>query len=160
MYGAKLLAEERNMEIFASPDWREMNFGDCEGLSFAQIQEKYPLLAENIANPGSTEIEFPGGESDRSFSGRIGKAFAALCERYETGRVCLVSHSGVGRAILSEFLHMPVQDLWSIYQHHAGLHVVDVYPGGGYSLRLLNVYVGPEGYYQSGPGWDFLNDNI
>ncbi|MDR2460283.1 MAG: histidine phosphatase family protein [Deltaproteobacteria bacterium] len=158
LYGAKQLAEKRGLDLIVSQDWREMNFGDCEGLSFGEIQDKFPELASRIMRPiGGEEINFPGGESDKTFTARVAKTLASLCETHETGVVCLVSHAGVARAVLSEFMHLSVRDMWSITQSFAGLHVMDIFPDGTYILKVLNAYLGPEGYYQKGPGWEFLS---
>jgi alpha-ribazole phosphatase/probable phosphoglycerate mutase len=155
-YGGEALAKNAGLTLHISNDWREMNFGDCEGMTFENIEESYPELAARILNPDGDEIQFPTGESDRSFRGRIAKALANLCDTHVAGNVAVVSHSGVGRAVISEFLQLPLKSMWSIGQNFACLNVIDVYPEGNYVIQLLNGYLGPEGYANKGPGKDFL----
>jgi broad specificity phosphatase PhoE len=155
-YGGEALAKQTSLPLRTSAAWREMNFGSCEGLSFTEIQAKYPSLAAQILNPASDDLAFPEGESDRQFKERIAKALADLCDIHPWGIVALVCHSGVGRAILAELLGLTTRGRWSLAMSHAGLHVVDIYPDGNYVARVINAYLGPEGYYQRGPGWTYL----
>jgi broad specificity phosphatase PhoE len=160
IYGAEALAKSAGVTLRISSEWREMNFGECEGLSFSEMKERYPELAKRVMAPGGSEpIQFPEGESDRTFMARIARALARLTETHPYGSVCLVSHSGVGRAVLSEFLQLPAKNMWVIDQDYAHLHVVDVYPSGSYVIRLLNGYLGPEGYHQKGPGYESLRED-
>ncbi|MDR2353688.1 MAG: histidine phosphatase family protein [Deltaproteobacteria bacterium] len=155
-YGGEVLAKQSSLPLEVSEQWREMNFGDCEGLTFKEIQDKYPDLANQIMHPGSEGIHFPNGENDRDFKSRIAKALAHLCEKHQGGAVGLVSHSGVGRAILAEFLDLNTRNMWTLTQSFAGLHVLDIFSDGSVVIKVLNAYLGPEGYHQHGPGWDFL----
>jgi broad specificity phosphatase PhoE len=155
-YGAEALASATGAPLTISSEWREMNFGECEGHSYGEIKEKFPSLAKRIMYPDGDVIQFPDGESDRSFVARIAKALAWLSEKHTEGAVCLVSHSGVGRAVLAEFMRLPAKNLWSIEQNFAHLHVVDVYPDGNYVIKLINGYLGPEGYHTEGPGVDTI----
>jgi broad specificity phosphatase PhoE len=155
-YGGDLLAAGAGVSHEIDREWREMHFGDCEGLVFGEVQERYPELAAVVANPGAEEISFPGGETDLGFVARVGKALRKLAEETPDGRVAVVSHSGTGRAVLANLFGLPTRVMWSFHQDHAGLHVVDLFPGGTAVARVLNAYLGPEGYASPGPGLDFL----
>ena len=56
----------RNVDIIPCPELREVNYGDCEGLSFKEISERYPEVAEKCIN-FTLQLEFPGGESFEGF---------------------------------------------------------------------------------------------
>jgi broad specificity phosphatase PhoE len=161
-YGGELLAAGAGRALEIDPAWREMNFGDCEGLEFEEIGRRHPELARSIASPAGREIRFPGGESDGEFAGRVRGALERLVSATPSGRVAVVSHSGTGRAVLSALFGLSTAVMWCFHQSHAGLHVLDVYPpqeGGAApaaTARALNAYLGPEGYASPGPGLDFL----
>ncbi|MDR1038749.1 MAG: histidine phosphatase family protein [Deltaproteobacteria bacterium] len=156
-YGGELVAKGAETELEVNPEWREMHFGLCEGLQFPEIEERYPELASRVVSPEGGGIDFPGGESDRVFADRIAGALRKLASETPDGRVAVVSHSGTGRAVLAALFGFSTALMWRFHQSHAGLHVVDVYPdGGGAVARVINAYLGPEGYASPGPGTDFL----
>ncbi|MDR1079873.1 MAG: histidine phosphatase family protein [Deltaproteobacteria bacterium] len=155
-YGGALLASGAGVAHETDAEWREMNFGDCEGLEFREVEERYPELAADVMSPAGKAIAFPGGETDRDFVGRIGAALRRLASETPEGKVALVSHSGTGRAVLASLFGFSTPVMWSFHQDHAGLHVVDVFAGGTAVVRVLNAYLGPEGYASPGPGADFL----
>ena len=50
---AEILAKPHGMIVQTDPRLRELNFGEWEGLTYAEIQQKYPR------RPGSLAGEFP-----------------------------------------------------------------------------------------------------
>ncbi|MDR2340432.1 MAG: histidine phosphatase family protein [Deltaproteobacteria bacterium] len=151
-YGGEKVAAGAGLTLGLIKDFREMSFGKCEGLNFQELAKLYPELAEGILCPQTGKVSFPEGEDDRGFQARIAGAVTGLLEKHPEGRVCLVSHAGVGRAVLAHFMGLSSSSMWAIHQDFAGLHVLDVYQGGTYIIRALNAYLGPEGYAQDGPG--------
>ncbi|MDR0549835.1 MAG: histidine phosphatase family protein [Deltaproteobacteria bacterium] len=152
-YGGLALARVKGLALNAVSDFREIHFGDCEGLTWAVIQERYPKLAENITHP-EADVTFPGGESAAVFRARVANALNQLVSQWPTGQVALVAHAGVNRAIIAALLGLSLAAMWSITQDFACLNVVDLYPEGGCQLRLVNAYAGPQGYFGSGPGFE------
>jgi broad specificity phosphatase PhoE len=152
-YGGLALARAQDLSLTALSAFREIHFGDCEGMTWPTIQERYPILAEAISHPGQ-DVVFPGGESASQFRRRVAEALELLIRDHPTGQVALVAHAGVNRAILANLLDLNLAAMWSITQDFACLNVVDIYPNGGRQVRLINGYAGPEGYFQSGPGFE------
>jgi broad specificity phosphatase PhoE len=152
-YGGERIARAGGVPLGVTADFREMSFGDCEGLTFSELQDKFPALAEGIMSPQSGRVSFPGGETDLGFFARICRASAELVERHPRGRVLLVSHAGVGRAVLADYLGLSTSSMWALHQDFAGLHVLDIYQNGTYVIRVLNAYLGPEGYAPGSPGY-------
>ncbi|MDR1657209.1 MAG: histidine phosphatase family protein [Deltaproteobacteria bacterium] len=156
VYGGRLLAQQAGLELEKTEKFRELNFGDCEGLTFGKIKELFPTLAEELAAPKGTDFQFPNGETTGNFRRRISEALKELMARHPSGRVALFSHSGVGRAILAETLGLTEHQMWSFEQDHASLNLLDIYPNGGLRIRVVNGFLGPLGYHQSGPGYQRL----
>jgi alpha-ribazole phosphatase len=152
VYGGKAIAKCTGLELKISPTWREMFFGECEGLTFQEIKDKYPQLAESIIRPEGQEIIFPGGESDRGFRARISQSLSDLRHLHDQGHVALVAHAGVLRAILAEVLNLSTAAMWSLTQDFASLDVIDFHQDGQVQVRLVNGYLGPEGYTRDGRG--------
>ncbi|MDR1609066.1 MAG: histidine phosphatase family protein [Deltaproteobacteria bacterium] len=152
-YGGLLLARSLNLSLKARANFREIHFGECEGLTWETIQERYPALAESIRNPNQ-EMAFPGGESPSQFRARVAEALSEIIKENPEGQVALVAHAGVNRAILATLLNLSLGAMWSITQDFACLNVVDLYSAGSCQVRLVNAYAGPEGYFQQGPGFE------
>jgi broad specificity phosphatase PhoE len=156
VYGGQALAAQTGKTLQQRPGFREVNFGLCEGLPFAEIKKRWPDLAAVIFRPEGGELAFPEGESASSFRVRIGAELDELVKRHPTGSVALVSHAGVGRAVLAHLLGLTNAAMWALEQDHASLNVIDVLEGGAARIKLVNGYLGPEGYHQAGPGFERL----
>lgn len=97
---ARIVLGARNLPLDLDPRWREMHFGTWEGLTWAQIVERQPELAER----GATTPRFytpPEGESFDDVCARVSEALAALAVRLDSGgRALVVTHAGVLHALL------------------------------------------------------------
>ena len=159
-YGAKALAAKAGLEPVITSEFRELNFGICEGLPFSDIAKNHPELAEALAAPMGTDFVFPGGESAGGFRERIKGALGKLREKHPTGNVALFSHAGVGRAILANLLGLGYPEMWALQQDHAALNVIDLFPEGGLRVLLVNGYLGPGGYHSPGMGFERLSGSF
>ncbi|MDR1297301.1 MAG: histidine phosphatase family protein [Deltaproteobacteria bacterium] len=156
VYGGEALARDRGLKLTVEPRFREVNFGLCEGLRFPEIKTRWPELAEDILRPEGGNFLFPEGEGAAVFRKRINDALTELVSRHPGGAVALVSHAGVGRAVLADVLHLSNALMWSLTQDFACLNVVDFQEDGGVRVKLINGFLGPKGYHQEGPGFDRL----
>ena len=76
---------------------RELNAGEWDGLTFAQIQARYPeLFAARGTNP---DLPLPGGEDHAQGLSRFLEAMNTAAERSD-GDLAVVAHGGV----MAEFL--------------------------------------------------------
>ncbi|MDL2260450.1 histidine phosphatase family protein [Deltaproteobacteria bacterium OttesenSCG-928-K17] len=159
VYGGSRLAERAGLTLVPDPKWREMSFGRWEGLNYKQIAADDKDLIHQIFSADGHDLEFPGGgESSNSFSRRIKGALDDLLARHaEGGRVALVAHGGVCKALWGLILNLPAHIAWTtVRQDFAAVNVADIYPGGAAVAHLVNGYAGPEGYCRPGPGLDRL----
>ena len=133
---AKVVSSDRKVEIVTCPELREINYGDAEGLTFDEIGQRYPDLAQAIRN-FNLELKFPGGESFEGFIQRT-ITFLARLEKHEpSATILVVSHSGVLRVLLCDLLGI-VQSHWrQIGCDNASLSIVNTYPRGAI-INLLN----------------------
>ncbi len=70
---ARIVLGPRDVPLRLDPDWREMQFGEWEGLTWEQILVANPQL--DAANETAVRAYTPGG----------GETFDALCERIARG---------------------------------------------------------------------------
>ncbi len=97
---AALILAGRGLSIEDDARWREMRFGTWEGLTWSEIVERYPAMAER--RPTAARWYTPeGGESFDELCVRIGEALRALDESaHDGGRVLVVTHAGPLHALL------------------------------------------------------------
>ncbi len=115
----------------------EIDFGQWEGLTFAQIQRKDPHLVDQwAAHPGT--FDFPGGEALPRFHARI-KAVAAAIHAETCNHLAIVSHGGVLQSLLCALLQYPLED-----------HLKFSLERGGYAtLQLEDTHAVLTGLYNS-----------
>jgi len=114
----------------------EINFGEFEGLTYSEIESRYPQEFQQwMERP--TEIKFPRGESFPEMNDRV-LGFLAFLVRVHRGQtVLIVSHAGVNRIILADALGLSSDKLFRIDQAYAAVNVIDYFPQSAV-VRLMN----------------------
>jgi alpha-ribazole phosphatase len=94
-----ILARSKHVKHIVNRDFREINFGEWEGLAWPEIEQRYTELAERwIRRPGA--MTFPGGESIQEFDERIERAWQRTLKRPE-GVIAIVGHSAALAGVIS-----------------------------------------------------------
>ncbi|QEO14253.1 histidine phosphatase family protein [Agromyces intestinalis] len=85
------------------PRLREVSFGLAEGLTAAEMAERFPEeRAAFLRSPATTAL--PGGESGRAALERALPALGELRDAHPDGRVLVVTHNTVIRLVLCALL--------------------------------------------------------
>jgi alpha-ribazole phosphatase len=93
-------------------DLREIHYGPWEGLSWSQIEQRFP--AEAAAKLADWKgFRLPGAEDWDAFVARIGGAFARLSK--ERGEVLVVAHLGVNSMLHELATGMPALEFRQDY---------------------------------------------
>jgi len=133
---AEMLTDGRDVPVTACLELREVDYGECEGLTFSQIKERYPEVAERVVAPDKG-LEFPGGESFAAMVDRITRFKERLAQHAASDNVLIVSHSGPLRSLVCSLLGIS-QGCWrQLRIDNASLSIVDTYQFGAI-LSLLN----------------------
>jgi broad specificity phosphatase PhoE len=147
VYGGRCLAEKAGRELRTDPKWREISFGRWEGMTYKEIYAESPELITEIFSPEGFDTPFPGGESLAAFFARISQAMDDLLALHpDGGRIALVAHGGVCKALWGRFLQAPLSTAWAVWQDFAAINVADIYPDGRAITRLVNGCAGNEGF--------------
>ncbi len=134
---AGAVADRLGLEVRIEEGLRETDFGAWEGLTFAEVQERYPddldawLGSAKVAPTG-------GGESFATVSRRVAVARDKLLARYAGRTVLLVTHVTPVKTLVRLALGAPPESLFRMELSAASLSVVAYYSDGNASLRLLN----------------------
>lgn len=114
----------------------ELDFGNWEGLTFAEAAERDPEWHRDwLRDP---TVPTPGGESFDQVYRRVLDAQQGLLERFGGGTVVLVSHVTPIKTLLRIGLDAGPAMLYRCHLDLAALSRVDFYPDGNASVTLVN----------------------
>ena len=128
---AEPIARAAGVVVAIDERWRELDFGELEGLTYEEVERTRPELFRRwMETP--TEVEFPGGESYTGLRARVLDAAEEL-----QGTCAVIAHGGPVRAVLAHALGMPAAAIFRLAQDYGAVNVVDVV-GGEAVVRLVN----------------------
>jgi len=94
---AEIIGETLGLLVVPDERLQEYDVGDIAGLTWEQVVERYPDIAQRWAK-APEDIVFPGAEQGNSFQARVAAAFDELFARHTEGPIGVVSHGGtIGR---------------------------------------------------------------
>ena len=134
---AETVAKRVGLGVNLEPAFRELSFGDWEGLTYEQIVASSPDAMENfLAHPDILDI--PHGESFPEVQQRAMSRLQELIQKHEGQTIMVAAHGAVLRTMLTAALHMPLQYLWSIRQFNTAVNIVRYDAEGNPTVELLN----------------------
>lgn len=133
---AQAIMQYHSCPLTPEPRLRELSFGDWEGLTYTEIQERAPgILSTWQADMLNTAA--PGGETLIQLTERVQAVLDMITTDHPDGTVLLVAHGGTLQALLCLALGLPPQAYWQFSLSPASLSKVRMYPEGAV-LNLLN----------------------
>ncbi|MEU3183042.1 bifunctional RNase H/acid phosphatase [Streptomyces sp. NPDC006923] len=134
---AEAAAVRLGLDVEVEEGLRETDFGAWEGLTFAEVRERYPDdLNAWLASPAAPPTG--GGESFATVGRRVAAARDRLLDRYRGGTVLVVTHVTPVKTLVRLALGAPPQSLFRMELSPASLSAVAYYADGNASVRLLN----------------------
>ncbi|MBU7599321.1 bifunctional RNase H/acid phosphatase [Streptomyces sp. P38-E01] len=134
---AEAVAERLGLSVRTEHDLRETDFGAWEGLTFAEVKDRYPDdLDAWLADPKAAPTG--GGESFAEVAARTAVARDKVLARYAGRTVLLVTHVTPIKTLARLALGAPPEALFRMELSAASLSAVAYYSDGNASLRLLN----------------------
>ena len=133
---AEPISISHGIEIIRCPELRELDYGECEGLTYREINDRYPELGRLIAevNP---EMRFPGGECFQDLTDRAEKFIEIIKNQGEDEAILAVTHGGMLRILTCLLLGLE-QSHWASFRFdNASLSIIDIYPRRAI-INLLN----------------------
>jgi broad specificity phosphatase PhoE/ribonuclease HI len=122
--------------VLVEPDLTECDFGEWEGLTFAEVRERWPeRLDEWLASPS---VAPPGGESFEAVTARVRPVVSRLLEDHPGKTIIVVSHVTPIKLILRDALAAGDAFLHRLFLDPAGISVVDSWPDDGVAVRTVN----------------------
>ncbi|UCB42443.1 MAG: histidine phosphatase family protein [Dehalococcoidales bacterium] len=135
---AEIVCEGRGLDIVTCPELRECNYGTCEGLTFSEINDSYPHVAERCIN-FTLELEFPEGECFVDFFERTSHFIERLKEHRPSETVLISAHDGPLKILLCRLLEIGDDHWWQLRLNNGSLSIINISPRGAVLSRLNDV---------------------
>jgi broad specificity phosphatase PhoE len=133
---AQAVAAVTGAAVVTDDGFRETDFGAWEGLTFAEVRERWP--AEITAWLADPEVAPPGGESFTDVSARVTEALDRVLAARAGQTVLIVSHVTPIKMLVAAALLAPPAALYRMHLDVAALSEIDWYADGPAVLRSFN----------------------
>ncbi|WP_227766478.1 alpha-ribazole phosphatase [Zhaonella formicivorans] len=121
---ARIVAAPHSKEVKLLPEFREMNFGEWEGLNYKEIMVKYgPLAQQWYTNPEA--ICIPGGESCTQLKERAYKMLQSLVKAHRGQCIAIISHGGTIRMLIIAAMSWDTSCFWRLRQDNTALNILE-----------------------------------
>ena len=115
---AEQISEQLNLPLEKEKGLREIHFGQWDGFSASELEEKDPESFQQYIND-PLDYTPPEGEVLADFRIRVSTTLEKIKQAHLDQRILLVAHSGVIRSILCDVLKAPEATLFSIHCPYA-----------------------------------------
>ncbi|HJY03478.1 MAG TPA: histidine phosphatase family protein [Streptosporangiaceae bacterium] len=133
---AQAVAAVTGAAVVTDDGFRETDFGAWEGLTFAEVRERWPAeISAWLADP---EVAPPGGESFTDVSARVTAALDRVLAARAGQTVLIVSHVTPIKMLVTAALLAPPAALYRMHLDVAALSEIDWYADGPAVLRSFN----------------------
>ena len=130
------VAAVTGVPVLTDEGFRETDFGAWEGLTFAEVRERWPSEVTTwLADPS---VAPPGGESFAQVSERVTAALRRVLAEREHQTVLIVSHVTPIKTLVAAALLAPPAALYRMHLDIAALCEIDWYADGPAVLRSFN----------------------
>jgi probable phosphoglycerate mutase len=133
---AEAVAEATGAALKVDDDLVETDFGDWEGLTFAEASARWPdEISAWLASP---DMAPPRGESLATVARRVLSALDRLLAAHETGTIVLVSHVTPIKTLACRAMLAPPATMFRIHLDVASLCEIHWFADGPALVRSLN----------------------
>ncbi|MBI1886680.1 MAG: histidine phosphatase family protein [Chloroflexi bacterium] len=133
---ARAIASARGREPIVEEGLIEMDIGEAEGLTFAEVRERYPKVLDVWASPDGPSQPMPGGERLVDVQARAWAAVERIYERHQGDTIAAVTHNFVILSILTRALGAELSDFRRLRHAVAAISVIDFTESGPRVVRL------------------------
>jgi broad specificity phosphatase PhoE len=133
---ARAIAEPQGLEVKLEERLIEMDIGEAEGLTFAEVRSRYPNFLEMWAGPEGPARPMPGGERLLDVQERAWSAVDELAARHGEEAVAAVTHNFVILSILARVLGIELAQFRRLRHSVGAIAEVDFGPRRVMVVRL------------------------
>jgi len=135
---AEIIASSHGLGIYARSELNECDFGEAEGLTFDEINARFPGLADALLGD-DTATRFPGGESLLEVFARVGRFREELDDHGADSTICIVGHGASLQTLICHLLGVPPGHWRQFCLQRGSLSIIETYPGGAVLAGLNDI---------------------
>ena len=133
---AKAISHACQLDAIVEQSLAELDFGDFEGLSYQEVERRYPELYKQwMKHP--TKVCFPNGENYDQMSIRVIESMSQLKIKHKGQTIVTVAHGGVNRIVLANVLRLKPELVFRLDQSYGAVSCIDYYDQTPI-LRIMN----------------------
>lgn len=134
---ARIIATASNLEPVLDARLAELNYGEWEGKTYAEVIEQDPAFYHAWdADPGA--VAPPGGESGQEALDRVTPLLEELGARHARGHIVVVSHKTVSRLVVCHITGIPPSEYRRrLSMENAAVNIIER-SNQGWRVVLLN----------------------
>jgi len=129
---AEIIVRGHATPVETEPGFREIDFGEWEGLNAQEIEARWPGELEKWFTTG--DLNAPDGETLDKLYQRVWLSFLYWAEKTDYEKMAIVCHGGSGSALVCAILGEPPQAMHKYMLRNAGILVVNANTDGTYAL--------------------------
>lgn len=134
---AETIAQKLGVAPIPDPRLMEQYFGDLEGLSFTELEQRFPDLVR-AWQVSQVHIPLPGAESIAEFHRRVQAFWDDVGARHDgNAHIGIVSHGGTINMLLATLIGLDVNRRWPFWLDNTSLSMVEFVDARA-RIRLLN----------------------
>lgn len=132
---AEFISNKTGCLIEEDLDFKEISFGDWEGLTTSEIGDKYPWSNEWFADPGLYNI--PNSDCLETEKDRLKKRLVKIAVNSKGQNTAIISHAGIIRLSILAALDLPLSYYWRFVLGNTSITILEYY-NGIFLLKSLN----------------------
>ena len=133
---AECVATKFGVPVRLETAFRELSFGDWEGLTYQHISTKWPKEANHLFTAPDV-LQIPNGETFQELQKRALDKINILCREHIDKTVAVFAHGAINKTILAGLMHIPLHYLWSIRQDNTAVNILRL-EDGYVTVELIN----------------------
>lgn len=135
---AGAVAGALDLEVTIDERLAELDHGELDGLTGAEMRERYPEFLRRWRGEDPAELRIPGGESMGDAQIRMVAAADSIAKAHPDGTVVIASHNLALHALICHALGTTLASFRRFRQDLAALTVLEVYDDGAFAVVTLN----------------------
>jgi broad specificity phosphatase PhoE len=136
---AEIIARPHDLVPEIVPAWRELNYGEWDGLTAQQVEQRWPGALQRLSEDADYPV--PGGETLSEVLARVLPALEALVPSAGEGAdrdVVVVSHKATIRVLLCHLMGLPIIRYKHVGQANCAVNRL-VLQEGAFSVAGVNL---------------------
>ena len=133
---AQALADIAGLEVVPVDGITDMHFGVWQGMSIADVKERYPQQFDQWYHHPE-RLEIPDGETLEDVRQRAVATIEELAARHEGETIAVVTHRVVCRVLLCHLLGLDNSHFWQIEQDTTAINLFEMEEGKT-TVHLIN----------------------